>query len=546
MNATGTGPHRPLTRALSAGWQGAPVRGRPRGRALMLAAVLALLAGGCTVGPSQRPPVAVRGMDVAAPTGAPDVPVPPPAELPEPTPQLSTLRFTDCTDQTGARYGVVPPAGLAVECGELPVPVDAVQPQYGSLLLDVVRVGPAGASLERPPLLVLGDTLTGGGAGHAVTVAAGLDPAVLDAYTVIGLDRRGTGTDRLACAPPDAVAALVDADPTRTAEEDLAALLESAREVVQGCTVNLPGVPTAFGSAVAAADVEQLRVRLGVPQLSAVGAGDGAAVLDAWARSAPGAVGRLVLDGPPDPDPGEPARTTDRAAAASAALDAFAAACAATGGCPLGADPEATVAAVVTALRDRPLAVADGRRLTAGSAQLALVLGLSEPDGWPALAAAFAAAGAGDAGPLLDVLAPVTGPDGRFTGLLATACNDGSARPAPAAVAALVAELREAHPLVGDRLALGLLACAPWPAVGTRPGPAPDGLPPVLVLGTAADPRAPLPGSRRAADALPAARFVRWEGAGTGAYPRTACVRRVVDTVLVDGRLPGAQSLCPP
>jgi hypothetical protein len=204
------------------------------------------------------------------------------------------------------------------------------------------------------------------------------------------------------------------------------------------------------------------------------------------------------------------------------------------------------VAATVAALRDRPLVTADGRRLTAGSAQLALLLGLSEPDGWPALAAALATAGAGDARPLLDLLAPVTGPDGRFAGQLATACNDGSARLDPAAVATLAVELREAHPLVGDRLALGLLACAPWPAVGSRPGPAPDGLPPLLVLGTAADPRAPLPGSRRAADALPTAGFVRWEGAGTGAYPRTACVRRVVDAVLVDGQPPAAQGLCPP
>ncbi len=522
------------------------MRVRPRGPALLLATVLALLLGACTVGPSQRPPVAVRGTDVTAPTGPPAATAPAPAELPEPTPQRSTLRFVDCTAQTPARYGVVPPAGLAVECGELAVPVDATQPQFGSLLLDVVRVGPADAPLEGPPLLLLGDTATGGGAGHAVAVAAGLDPAVLDAYTVVGLDRRGTGTDRLDCAPPDAEAALVDADPAATTEPDLAVLLESAREVVQGCTVNLPGVPTAFGSAAAAADVEQLRVRLGVPQLSAVGAGDGAAVLGAWARAAPGAVARLVLDGPPDPDPAEPARTTDRAVAASAALDAFAAACTAGGACPLGADPEAGAAAVVAALRDRPLATADGRRLTAGSAQLALLLGLSEPAGWPALGAALAAAGAGDARPLLDLLGPVTGPGGRFDGMLATACNDGTARPAPAAIAALAAELRDAHPLVGDRLALGLLACAPWPVLGAGPAPVPGGLPPLLVVGTAADPRAPLAGSRRAADALPTARFVQWEGAGTGAYPRTACVRRAVDAVLVDGRLPGTESLCPP
>ncbi len=502
----------------------------------VLAAGLALVVSGCTVGPSQRPPVAVRGMDAVP--AAPATPAPR-ATLPPLQPQNPTLRFTDCTAARGAA------PGLRVECGELIVPVDPARTQLGGFLLDVVRVGPAGVPLDRPPLLLLGDTAVGGSAGHAVTLAASLSPAVLDRFTVIGLDRRGTGADLLDCAPPDARAALVDADPAATAEADLAPLLEQARAVVQSCTLTPPGAPTAYGSATAAADVEQLRVRLGVPQLSAVGRGDGAGVLAAWARAAPGAVGRLVLDGPPAPTGSEPDGTTARAAAASAALAAFAAGCTATG-CPLGPDPRAAVAALVDGLRDRPLAAVDGRRLTAGSAQFALLHGLSEPAGWPALAAALAAAAAGDPGPLLDGLEPVTGPGGTFAAALATTCNDASVRLSPPEVAGVAEQLRTDHPLVGDRLALGLLACAPWPAVGA---PAPvlgEGLPPLLVIGTSGDPRAPLEGSRRTADDLPTAGFLEWQGAGTGAYPRTGCVTRIVDALLVDTVVPETGVICPP
>ncbi|MCX6465127.1 MAG: hypothetical protein NTW05_16280, partial [Pseudonocardiales bacterium] len=283
-----------------------------RSRAAVVAAVLAAtVLAGCTVGPSQRPPVAVRGMEqppVPAPPGDTPAGVVPPLQ-----PQDPTLRFADCTATAGPRAGITVPPGLRVECAELPVPVDLARPQLGGFLLDVVRVGPTGAPLDRPPLLLLGDTAAGGSAAHAVTLAGSLSPAVLERFTVVGMDRRGTGADLLDCAPPDARAALVDADPAATAEGDLARLLEQARSVVQSCTLTPPGVPTAYGSAAAASDVEQLRVRLGVPQLSAVGKGDGAGALAGWARSAPGAVGRLVLDGPPAPTAAEPADTAERA-----------------------------------------------------------------------------------------------------------------------------------------------------------------------------------------------------------------------------------------
>ena len=508
---------------------------------LVVTLLLVTALAGCTVGPSTRPPVAVRGADqpAAPPSGPPAPGEPAPLQ-----PQNPTLRFADCAATGDPAVAAVPPS-LQVECAELPVPVDLAQPQLGGFLLGVVRVGPAGAPLDRPPLLALGDSTAGGSVAHALDLASRLSPAVLDRFTVIGVDRRGTGADLLDCAPAEDRAALVDADPAATGDVELAALLERARSVVQSCTLTPPGVPTAYGSAAAASDVEQLRVRLGVPQLSAVGTGDGAAVLAAWARSAPGAVGRLVLDGPPPPGASEPATTTERAAAAGAALTAFAAACTAPA-CPLGADPRATLTAAVDALRARPLAAPDGRRLTAGSAQLALLLGLSEPRGWAALATGFAAVAAGDPVPLLDLLDPVSGARGTFDAALATSCNDAPARLSPPEVSALAAELRAAQPLVGDRLALGLLACAPWPAVGAPDPGAGEGLPPLLVIGTAADPRTSLDGARRAAAELPSAAFLEWQGAGTGAYPRSPCVVRLTDALLLDGTVPSSSGICPP
>ncbi|GAA3230506.1 alpha/beta hydrolase [Pseudonocardia petroleophila] len=509
---------------------------------------LSALLAGCAVGPSERPPVAVRGPD-----GLPAAPVAPPGPSVPAVPPLqaqdTSIPFADCTAGAFAAYGVAVPADrtLRVECGELPVPADPDRPEQGSVLLGVVRVGSAGAPLDGPPLLAVGDSATDPTAGHALAVAARVAPAVLGTYTVIGLDRRGAGADRIDCADPAARAALVDADPAATSETDLAGLLERARSVVQDCNLAVPSALAGFRSSATAADVEQLRVRLGVARLSAVGTGDGAGALDTWARTAPGGVGRLVLDGPPDTTVTEPDRSTARAASADAAFDAFALACTGGGTCPLGADPRAAVTALADALRTRPLAATDGRRLTAGAALLTVLTVLPRPDDWPALAGALAAAAAGDPTGLLGLLDPVTGPAGGFDGMLATACNDDPARLSPPEVSALATTLRTDHPLVGGTLAIGLLACAPWPAGTARSAPDPAGtLPPVLVVGTAADPRHPAEGARRVAEQYPTGAFLSWQGAGTGAYPRTPCVRAAVDTLLVDGLPPASGTLCPP
>jgi pimeloyl-ACP methyl ester carboxylesterase len=284
-----------------------------------------------------------------------------------------------------------------------------------------------------------------------------------------------------------------------------------------------------------------------VPRLSAIGIGDGAAALAAWARTSPDSVGRLVLDGPPNPALDEPDLSDSRAAAAETAFGAFGVACTAQPDCPLGADPRATVTALVTQLRTRPLLAPDGQRLTAGALLTTLLTGLGEPRDWPALTAALAAAAAGDPVPMLTLLAPVVGPRGRYDGMLATSCNDTRRRLAPGEISDLADRWRDAYPLFGSTFAGRLLACAPWPTGGPPPptGQA-EAAPPILVIGTAADPRGPLEGSRRAAESLATARFLSWQGAGTGAYPRTACVTAVVDAMLIDGVAPESGTLCPP
>lgn len=527
------------------------------GRALLATAtaLVALLAG-CTVGPSERPPVAVRGENVPAP------PAPPPAStapetLPEPGAGNPTIPFVDCTSDALATAPEPVPAqrALRVDCGEIVVPVVPGRPDQGRTLVGVLRVGLADAPPDRPPLLVVGDSATDPTALHALTRAALMPDEVLEKFTLVGIDRRGSGLDALDCAPQSSMAALVDADPAGLAPEGLDALLEQARAVVQECTVTLAGSLGGYRTAGTVGDVEEVRAGLGLELLSAIGVGDGATALASWARTEPAAVGRLVLDGPLDPTREEPDASRARAEAAEAAFDAFAAACLASAGpppaeadgCPLGPDPRAAVAALVEDLRTQPLVADDGRRLTAGSAVTALLAGLGEPRDWPGLRTALAAARDGEPAALLAFLDPLLGPAGIADTALATSCNDTRRRLSPPEVGELVERWGTELPLFGPTFAQRLLSCAPWPAPAPAPGPGPSAeTPPILVVGTAADPRAPLDASRRVSESLSGGRLVRWQGAGTGAYPRTSCVTGVVDALLLDGEVPTAGTLCPP
>ena len=517
---------------------------RPVGAILLL---VAGLVAGCTVGPSARPPVAVRG-DLPAPPATTTLP---PAPLPPLSPQHATLSFSDCTAGTLAGLDVPVPTARALraDCATLTVPLDPAQPGLGAVTLGVLRVGlsdaPGRAPLAtRPPLLVLGDTATHPTARRAARLAAQVPEYLLSRYAIVGLDRRGTGADTLDCADPGARAALVDVDPGTL---DATALLERARAVVQACNVALDGQLDGFSSAAAAADVEAVRQALGVPRLSALGTGDGAAALGDWARAHPRAVGRLVLDGPPDPTVDEPARSEARAKSAEAAFDAFAQSCTAGDACPLGDNPRARVTALVTGLRGQPLTAPDGQRLTAGVALMAIRTALGEPTTWPALANGLQAATAGNPAALLALLAPVLGQRGRFDAVLATDCNDAQNRIAPAQIGELAKRWGTDYPLFGGSLAADLVACAPWPTGGVAiQAPVPPDLPPLVVIGTAAGPRTPVDASQALARSLPSAVFIGWQGAGTGAFPRTLCVNSLVDNMLVDASVPEPGIRCPP
>ncbi|MGH4022525.1 MAG: alpha/beta hydrolase, partial [Pseudonocardiaceae bacterium] len=356
-------------------------------RRAMLPAVLAAVIGavaGCTVGPSDRPPVAVR--DAGVPPGRPPASPqpPPPPQLPPPGRYDPTsLPWADCTGRLAPLLDGAAPA--RIECSEFTAEADLAIPGLaGSVRLDLTRVGSGPA-----PLVVLGEAGGEPGTLRAARLAAQAPPGLLDTYTLIGLARRGTGpAEPIDCIPQHTRARIIGADPNPRGRGQLDDLLDTARTAIQTCVQQLNQLLTAIDSPATADDLEQLRVELNAPVLHVLSLGEASRAAADYVDRYPLSVGRVVLDGAPDPTLDDIGAAQARARAAEAGFDTFARDCV-DRGCPLGPAPRRALGELVDTLRTAPLNTPE-LPVTAGTALHAVLETVGSPERWPELAAALA------------------------------------------------------------------------------------------------------------------------------------------------------------
>ncbi|HEY1570182.1 MAG TPA: alpha/beta fold hydrolase [Pseudonocardiaceae bacterium] len=510
--------------------------------ALAVTVALALLAG-CTVGPSQRPGLVVAGtapqQTTAPPTKSSGLP-------PLERPSRSTLGWSDCGTVTRQRLGdVTLPPSLTFQCARVVSALDSPSaPGEGLVRLQLLKVGQGPT-----PLLVVNDLDGLPGTLYAAELAAQLPPAFLRTFSLVGVDRRGTGgSDPVHCVPASDRDQIVDYDPTDT---DLSGLLDATLDASQQCILALDTRSAALDTPRTAEDLETIRQQLGLNRIDAIGHGEGSRVLTAYANRFPTRVGRLVLDGSPDPTLDTTATARAQAASAEATFTAFATDCQSRGACPLGGTPEATLRQLLAQVKAKPEALPDGGQLTNGTALYAVLAGLADRTDWPALATAIARAHGGDGTDLAAFVAPVVAgteiDPPRLDADLAAGCNDQQDRLAPAQVSTTMKAWTGAFPLFGGLLAQSLLLCGPWP-VPDRPlaKPTAKGAPPILVLSTANDPVTPGTGSQRTAQQLDSGVLVNWLGSGHGALGQSACATQAAQHYLINGTVPANPTTCPP
>jgi hypothetical protein len=203
---------------------------------------------------------------------------------------------------------------------------------------------------------------------------------------------------------------------------------------------------------------------------------------------------------------------------------------------------------LVARVDDAPLPGDGTRQVGPGELSLAVAAALYDQEsGWPALAAALAAAEQGDGLPLL-VLADAylgRGPEGYSNvneANLAVNCSDRPWPDDPQAYVALAERLAVQAPRFGPSVALAGLSCATWPA---KPPEQPRavtgaGAPPVLVVATTGDPATPYAWSVDLVERLDSGVLLTHRGQGHTVYDvdGPACVVEAVDAYLLTLEVP--------
>ncbi len=514
--------------------------GRGRARRIALLLVAAGLVASCSAGPSARPGIVVREAPPA--TGAPHGG---PPGVPELERMSDGMAWRECSEQIRARIADEDlPGWLPITCGKINAVLDSpYAPGRGNIRLQLLRAGEG-----KIPVVVLNDIDGLPGSIYAAHLAKTLPQEFFERFTLIGVDRRGTGNSLVAdCLPPEVRRTIIDADP---ADLPVDVWLDAAQTAGQQCSIQLESQLPAFDTWRSAADLETLRDALGVSRLNGIGHGEGSRVLSVFADRFPERVGRMVLDGVPDPAEDAATLVEGVARGAEAAFDAFASDCV-NRHCELGSQPKRELLNLLGELRDSPLTEPEELDVTAGSALHAVLIGLSDRSRWPALSAALAKASDGDPSGLVEFLKPVVvGSRQQVATLdstLVTMCNDTKTRLSPQRIQQYGEDWQHRFPTFGALATERLALCSPW-TVPNQPLPTPSApdAPPIVVLGTASDAVTPEEGTERAVQQLTSAVYVSWQGGGHGALGYSACTTDAAIAFLTDATVPRNGTVCPP
>jgi pimeloyl-ACP methyl ester carboxylesterase len=304
--------------------------------------------------------------------------------------------------------------------------------------------------------------------------------------------------------------------------------------------------------------MERLREALGEEQLSFLGLSYGTSLGARYADRYPNRIRAFALDsGLPsfiDPNTFIP----EWVANYERSFDVFLDDCAAALTCAFhsGGDPGAAFDALLARLDSTPLEVKtdSGTRQVGQHAVLdAVDAMLSEPNSWPILANALAAALHGDGTAVL-ALADNRNErraDGTYgpgsSAFLAVSCLDYPITKDPATYEALAAKAAVIAPRLGAYYATWVLPCVFWPAPPTPAAgpPVAAGAAPILVIGATFDTQDPYQWSLDMAGQLQSGVLLTREGNGHPSYLESGCVENAVNAYLLTLTLPAPGLVCP-
>ncbi|MFF3907499.1 alpha/beta hydrolase [Streptomyces sp. NPDC001848] len=474
------------------------------------------------------------------------------------------LIWTNCpAPSTSEGGGTAPsplPNGGRWQCATLKAPLNWDDPTSGTIDIALIRVKASGPPSRRIGSLIFNFGGPGGSGVSALPAFAQDYETLRTRYDLVSFDPRGVGRSAgVKCEDDQQLDAFFQQDETPDNAAELTAFLNSTKQFNNACEKRSGKVLPHVRTTDAARDMDLLRQVLGDKKLHYFGISYGTELGGVYAHLFPKNVGRAVLDGVVDPTQNPEQSALGQAKGFQLALDNYARDCTSRStGCPVGRTPqdvENRITALLKRLDAKPIPGVFPRRLTQTAATNGIAQALYSKDFWGYLTEGLQQAYAGD-GELLMLLSDAMNgrnENGQYSNLIpanvAINCADEKPRYTPADVKAKLPRFRAASPVFGDFLAWGMLSCTGWPVAGAanHPNVSAPGAPPILVIGNTGDPATPYEGARRMADALGKGVGVEltYKGQGHGAYDsKNKCVQSVVNSYLLNGKVPAAGTVC--
>jgi pimeloyl-ACP methyl ester carboxylesterase len=381
------------------------------------------------------------------------------------------------------------------QCTDLLVPIDYTELKTGTFNISVLKYPTTGVK-KLGSLIVNPGGPGGSGVDYAYAAEYLFNPAILEAYDIVGFDPRGVGRSApIICLSDKELDANYASDSKPDNEQEFALTLIESKKFIQQCEKKNKHL-TSFSTANAARDMDILRAAVGDKRLNYMGKSYGTFLGTLYAQFFPEKVGRMVLDGAVDPTISNFQQGLTQAVGFDKAFAAFVTDCSKGSDCPLPKDNKAAVGEMKKILSQ--LGKKPNERLSESLALLGTASALYDSaTGWPKLRAAIKGVKQGKAGKFLELADEYTGrtEDGYTTNEFDSGaiidCLDFADNRSVEEMKVDAQAFAKQAPLFGPYLAYGGLVCKYF-----ETPKATEVLPtkianPIVIIGTTGDPATP-------------------------------------------------------
>jgi pimeloyl-ACP methyl ester carboxylesterase len=381
------------------------------------------------------------------------------------------------------------------QCTDLLVPIDYTELRTGTFNISVLKY-PTTNKKKLGSLIVNPGGPGGSGVDYAYAAEYLFNPAILEAYDIVGFDPRGVGrSEPIICLSDKELDANYASDSKSDNEQEFTQTLIESKKFIQQCEKKNKHL-TSFSTANAARDMDILRQAVGDKQLNYMGKSYGTFLGTLYAQFFPDKVGRMVLDGAVDPTISNFQQGLTQAVGFDKAFAAFVTDCAKRSDCPLPKDNRAAIEEmkkILSQLEKKP-----NKRLSESLALLGTASALYDSaTGWPKLRAAIKAVKQGKAGKFLELADEYTGhtKDGYTTNEFDSGaiidCLDFADDRSVEEIKKDVEVFAEQAPLFGPYLAYGGLVCKYFETPNATEVLPIKSANPIVIIGTTGDPATP-------------------------------------------------------